>query len=238
MRLIHDVLKRVQDESEEDQHQKKNRSMKKGKENRRIHRNMNLTSSNSVTDTENPNDDEIAEQDTTNPIKVKLHQSIFDGRTIELMNINDVYKLREYDRTRVFKSKYPSKEFTFEHINNIQQLLEEYGQVNPCIIGCWPGEHNYTSWQGVLKEGCHRIIAAKNLGWTHIAVHFVVRSQWIEHPRAKNFPKSFDNRTIPRLYPSGFEFGLHIRNPKDAKLVKKKLPSHQQMRKADGWSGI
>ena len=21
-------------------------------------------------------------------------------------------------------------------------------------------------WQGVLKEGCHRIIAAKNLGWT------------------------------------------------------------------------
>ena len=81
---------------------------------RRIHRNMNLTSSNAVTDTENPNDDEFAEQDTTNPIKVKLHQSIFDGRTIELMNINDVYKLREYDRTRVFKSKYPSKEFTFE----------------------------------------------------------------------------------------------------------------------------
>ena len=133
---------------------------------------------------------------------VKLHNSILTERRYQLMKIDDILKLREYNRMVDFKYQYPTKKKTEEHISNIEKLLWEYGQISPCIVACWHVESSHTRWEGIMVEGCHRVISAKRLGWTHLAVHFDATTRCPCHNKLhKILPGLLDDRGHPRPYP-------------------------------------
>ena len=172
------------------------------------------------------------------PVVIKLHKSLADedrrsSFRIELMDINQLWKLKEFDRRKVEEMRYDSKDQTSQHVQSIAALLDKYGQVDPCIVDCWPGHKSYVRWQGIMIEGCHRILAAKGLGWTHLAVKFEPRTQ--HHVVAQNLGRSFDDRSHPRPYPKASTFGFEITAFAPWMVIEEPLPSVDEMKEQDGW---